>query len=66
VVFLDRNWSPSKNRQAEDRAHRIGQRESVQIIDLVARDTIDMGRLQKLELKWDWLRQILGDKRGDK
>jgi hypothetical protein len=25
-----------------------------------------MGRLQKIELKWDWLRQILGDKGGDK
>jgi SNF2 family DNA or RNA helicase len=65
VVFLDRDWSPSKNRQAEDRLHRIGQRESVQVIDLVARDTVDLGRLQKIQLKWEWLRQILGDKGGE-
>jgi SNF2 family DNA or RNA helicase len=61
VVFLDRTWSPSANRQAEDRLHRIGQRSAVQVIDLVAEDTVDAGRLQKLELKWSWIREILGD-----
>lgn len=61
LVFLDRTWSPSANKQAEDRLHRIGQKNGVQIIDLVANDTIDAGRLQRLELKWEWIRQILGD-----
>lgn len=60
MVFLDRDWSPSKNRQAEDRIHRIGQRNPVQIFDLVGHDTIDQGRLQRIELKWQWVRQILG------
>lgn len=62
VVFLDRDWSPSVNRQAEDRLHRIGQKNAVQVIDLVAKDSVDMGRLQKLELKWEWIKKILGDK----
>lgn len=63
VIFIDRAWSPSANRQAEDRLHRIGQTNAVQVIDLVAKDTIDAERIQKIELKWEWLRQILGDKK---
>jgi SNF2 family DNA or RNA helicase len=62
VVFLDRAWNPSQNRQAEDRLHRIGQKSAVQVIDLVARDTVDGGRLQQIKLKWEWLKELLGDK----
>ena len=62
VCFLDRTWNPSKNKQAEDRLHRIGQKNAVQVIDIVAEDSVDGGRLQALRLKWSWLRQLLGDK----
>jgi SNF2 family DNA or RNA helicase len=62
VIFLDRKWNPSANRQAEDRLHRIGQKNAVHVIDVVARDTVDGGRLQQLKLKWSWLRELLGDK----
>lgn len=62
VVFLDRTWNPSKNKQAEDRCHRIGQKNAVEIIDIVAKDTVDGGRLQQIKLKWSWLRMLLGDK----
>ena len=61
VVFLDRDWTPARNAQAEDRLHRIGQEEAVQVIDIIARDTVDLGHHQKLELKKEWIRQILGD-----
>lgn len=61
IVFMDRAWSPSANRQAEDRLHRIGQKNAVQVIDLVARNTVDLGRIQKVNLKWSWLREMLGD-----
>ena len=61
VVFLDRDWSPAKNAQAEDRLHRIGQTNAVHVIDIMARDTVDLGRHQKLELKKTWIRRILGD-----
>lgn len=61
VVFLDRDWSPAKNAQAEDRLHRIGQRNAVQVIDIISRDTVDLGRRQQLELKKSWIRKILGD-----
>lgn len=59
--FLDRTWSPAINQQAEDRLHRIGQKNAVQIRDYVARDTVDLGRLQRLELKWNWIKRLLGD-----
>lgn len=62
VIFLDRNWSPSKNRQAEDRLHRIGQKNAVQVIDIMARNTVDLGRRQQLTQKWAWIRELLGDK----
>lgn len=62
VIFLDRTWNPSKNKQAEDRCHRIGQKNAVQVIDIVARDTVDGGRLQQIQLKWSWLKELLGDK----
>lgn len=62
VVFLDRSWSPSINRQAEDRLHRAGQKNAVQVIDIIAENTIDLGRLQRIELKWAFLRYMLGDK----
>lgn len=62
VVFLDRTWNPSKNKQAEDRCHRIGQKNAVEVIDIVAKDTVDGGRLQQIKLKWSWLRMLLGDK----
>jgi len=43
VVFLQRPWSLVESLQAEDRAHRIGseQHESIEVIDIVAKDTLD-------------------------
>lgn len=61
VIFMDRDWSPARNSQAEDRLHRNGQLNAVQVIDIMARDTVDLGKRQKLDIKSDWIRRILGD-----
>lgn len=61
VIFLDREWSPGENRQAEDRLHRSGQTNVVQVIDIVAADTIDQGKKQKLVQKWSWIKNMIGD-----
>ncbi len=41
AVFLQRSWSNVQNLQAEDRIHRIGQTESVNIIDILTYDSIE-------------------------
>lgn len=41
VVHIDQPWNPARLRQREDRLHRIGQRECVQVVTLTARRTID-------------------------
>jgi SNF2 family DNA or RNA helicase len=63
VVFMDRMWNPTRNRQAEDRLHRIGQANRVQVIDIMARDTVDRGRHQRIASKWEELRWLLGDEK---
>jgi SNF2 family DNA or RNA helicase len=61
AAFIDRSWSPAINGQAEDRTHRIGQTQAVEVIDFMARNTVDLGKHQKLAVKGIWLKKILGD-----
>lgn len=41
VLFLDQPWTYAELNQAEDRAHRIGQKKSVRYITLICSDTVD-------------------------
>jgi len=61
VAFIDRSWSASLNIQAEDRLHRIGQKDAVQVIDVISRGTLDMKRIQKINLQWSWIKKLIGD-----
>lgn len=45
VHFVERSWVPGWNEQAEDRLHRIGQRNSVTILIYQATRTVDDGRI---------------------
>ncbi|PPA71008.1 DEAD/DEAH box helicase [Jeotgalibacillus proteolyticus] len=48
VILYDTWWNPAVEEQAADRAHRMGQKKSVQVIKLIARGTIEekMNELQ--------------------
>lgn len=66
VIFLDRAWTGGVNLQAEDRIHRMGQlATSVNVIDILARGTIDRGRHQHIRTSWHEVQKMLGDKRFD-
>ncbi|OIR56533.1 MAG: TATA-binding protein associated factor Mot1, partial [Amphiamblys sp. WSBS2006] len=41
VVFVEHSWNPQTDLQAMDRAHRLGQKRSVNVYRLVLRDTIE-------------------------
>ena len=41
VIILDPWWNPAVEKQAADRAHRIGQSRPVTIYRLIARDTVE-------------------------
>ena len=41
VVFLELDWTPARHDQAEDRCHRIGQRDAVNASYLLAAGTVD-------------------------
>lgn len=41
VIFYDTDWNPQVDRQAQDRAHRIGQTKPVLVFRLITRDTAE-------------------------
>ena len=47
VIFYDKNYNPTENEQAEDRSHRIGTENKVNIISLVVKNSVDE-RIEKL------------------
>ncbi|KAI9508710.1 P-loop containing nucleoside triphosphate hydrolase protein [Russula earlei] len=51
VVFYDQDWNPQMDLQAQDRAHRIGQRKPVLIYRLVSRHTIEGKIMQRASEK---------------
>ncbi len=41
VIHYDQWWNPAVEDQATDRAYRIGQKNNVQVIKLITKDTIE-------------------------
>lgn len=61
VIYYSNSFSLESRLQSEDRAHRIGQRNSVEYIDLVAKGTIDVKLRRKLRGKKETANIITGD-----
>lgn len=65
VAFLEFPWSPGDVQQAEDRCHRIGQKDTVNVYYLIAKDTIDQTICGLIDRKRKVLDQVLEGKSGE-
>lgn len=65
VVFAELDWSPAVHAQAEDRAHRMGQKESVLVYYLVTEDGTDPEMLDALGFKTSQFVGLMGDRPED-
>jgi SNF2 family DNA or RNA helicase len=65
VIFLQRPWSFVAATQAEDRQHRLGseRHDSIDVIDIVAKDTVDSRVRSVLRDKSGALSALLDDPR---
>ena len=41
MIIYDSDWNPQADLQAQDRAHRIGQKKEVKVVRLVTADSIE-------------------------
>lgn len=64
LVCLQRSWSVFENHQTEGRVHRIGseRHESIQLIDVVARDTVEEKQVERLWEKSERIEEINRDR----
>jgi SNF2 family DNA or RNA helicase len=62
VIYYTNDFKLAQRLQSEDRAHRIGQRNTVTYIDIVARGTIDERIIECLKDKLDVSSQVTKDK----
>ena len=60
VIFLDEPWNRALKEQSEDRAHRIGTKENINIITLITKNTIDE-RINELVEKKGAMADLLVD-----
>lgn len=61
VIHFDPWWNPAVEEQATDRAHRIGQKNVVEVIKLVAKGTIEEKIITLQEEKKKLIDSLLGD-----
>ena len=66
AVFVDLPWTPAAKQQAEDRAHRIGQKKQVEVIPFLARGTVDERIMQLISDKEKVIAQAIDGFSADK
>lgn len=58
---MDPWWNPAIEDQATDRAHRIGQKDIVEVIKLIAKDTIEENIIKLQEDKREIVNSVISD-----
>ncbi|KAL9631568.1 MAG: hypothetical protein Q9204_004178 [Flavoplaca sp. TL-2023a] len=53
VIIYDSDWNPHQDLQAQDRAHRIGQKNEVRILRLITSNSVEEKILEKANYKLD-------------
>lgn len=53
VIIYDSDWNPHQDLQAQDRAHRIGQKNEVRILRLITSNTVEEKILERANFKLD-------------
>lgn len=62
AIYYTNSYSLEKRLQSEDRFHRIGQDQSVTVIDIEAEETVDEQVVEALRKKFDIAGQVTGDR----
>ncbi len=66
VIHFDPWWNPAVEEQAQDRAHRIGQSKTVEVIKLIAKGTIEEKIYNIQEMKKEVISKVLdGENHND-
>lgn len=60
MLFIDRDWSPAENRQAEDRINRIGQDRTCDYVTLVAARGVDNLIAASIARKAEMMKHVEG------
>lgn len=51
VILFDSDWNPQVDLQAQDRAHRIGQKKQVRVFRFITENTVEERIVEKAEMK---------------
>lgn len=61
VIHLDPWWNVAAENQASDRAHRIGQKRSVEVIYLICEDSVEQKVIELQNIKKDVVASLISD-----
>lgn len=65
VIHFDPWWNPAVEDQASDRAHRIGQKNTVEVIKLIAKGTIEEKIYELQQKKKEIIKNVIDDNAGE-